>query len=140
MSIIFKRYFFFVLVVSMMSCDSDEEKKPDVCGDSIVVNEDLFSQESPNEFQLLNAEIIDDCIAITIGSNLCDGSTWQADLVTDGIETTAIPPSRLIRFNFTNLEDCEAFEMRTYQFYLGDEDQTVIYSLEDWEGELIYNE
>lgn len=123
----------------MASCSSDDDSPKDFCGDPVIINEDLFLQESPNDFMIQNAQISDDCIFVTIVTNGCDMATWQADLVTDGIQTTGIPPGRSLRLKFTNLEDCDAAFIKTYKFYLGNEDETVIYSLQDWEGELVHN-
>nr|WP_321222201.1 hypothetical protein [uncultured Psychroserpens sp.] len=130
---------YIIFLFIFVSCNSDDDKIMFACGDNIIVNENLFSQESPNDFSIQNAQISEDCIFITIVSNGCDMETWVADLVTDGLETTSIPPGRLLSLKFTNLEDCEAAFIKTYQFYLGNETQTVIYALEGWDGELVHN-
>jgi hypothetical protein len=128
-----------LIVVFMVSCSSDDDSSKEICGNPVIINENLFLQESPSDFMIQNAQISNDCIVITIVSNGCDMATWQADLLNDGIQTASIPPKRLLRLKFVNLEDCEAAYIKTYMFYLGSENETVIYSLQGWDGELVHN-
>ncbi|WP_299337189.1 hypothetical protein [uncultured Psychroserpens sp.] len=135
-----KNLVYLILSLLLFSCNSDDDTAEEVCGDSIIIDATLFQLDSPSNFDIIDAEITDDCIAITIFASGCDMSTWQADLVTDGLQTDSTPPYRLLRLNFSSQEPCEAGFLKTYQFYLGNETQTVIYSLEDWDEQLIHNE
>ena len=128
-----------VILVLLCSCNSDDDTNNKECGDAIIINEQLFLQDSPGNFVILNAQIIENCISIEIGASGCDANSWGTILVTDGMETASIPPARLLSFKLTNLEDCLAYFTRVYSFDLGIDEQTVIYSLEGWPDELIYN-
>lgn len=132
-----------LLVFVLWSCNSDDDNDSNnECGDQMIFDEELFNQESPSSFSIQNAEIDDDCLMVTLSASGCDGSSWEADLVTDGLETTSVPPSRSIRVDFTNIEVCTAVITRTFQFYLGsNNNETAIYWLEGWDGgALIHNE
>ncbi|RYH75599.1 hypothetical protein EVU94_01170 [Flavobacteriaceae bacterium 144Ye] len=132
-----------LLVFVLWSCNSDDDNDSNnECGDQMIFDEELFNQESPSSFSIQNAEIDGDCLMVTLSASGCDGSSWEADLVTDGLETTSVPPSRSIRVDFTNIEVCTAVITRTFQFYLGsNNNETAIYWLEGWDGgALIHNE
>lgn len=135
-----KYFLFFLISMVLLSChkDNDDNRKP--CGDSVVVNETLFQQDSESNFTILDAYISGDCLTVKIGASGCDPVNWQIVLVTDGLETTSIPPSRLLRLKLTTNEACEAYFTPEYSFDLGVENQTVIYSLEGWPEYLIHNE
>lgn len=140
---ILKKYMSFVFLLLLLGCNSDDDNgSNDECGDQMIFDEELFNQESPSSFSIQNAEIDGDCLMVTLSASGCDGSSWEADLVSDGLETTSVPPSRSIRVDFTNIEACTAVITRTFQFYLGsNNNETAIYWLEGWDGgALIHNE
>lgn len=125
--------------ISISSCHyNDDERHP--CGDSLIINQALFQQDSQDTFAILDATLSGDCLTVKIGASGCDAANWQIVLVTDGLETTSIPPSRLLSLKLTTNETCEAYFTPDYSFDLGTENQTVIYGLEDWPNKLIHNE
>ena len=134
-----RRLFCIVFLVLITSCSTNNGDDKDVCGDEVIIDEQLFLQDSPSDFVISYAEIVNNCISIEIQSSGCDAHTWQTDLITDGLETNSIPPARLLRLKLTNNEVCAAWITMVFNFDLGNENQQVVYSLEGWTEELIFN-
>jgi hypothetical protein len=137
----FKRVVFSLgALLFLASCQSDDDKSSvSKCDFDVIIDGDLFVVPTPDPFTIVNAEIINDCLEITIGASGCDGNSWDVNLISNYPITNEFTVGTDLSLKFVNIEDCEAFLMSTYSFNLAEiyEDYSnATFSLEGWDGEL----
>lgn len=103
------------VVMTFLSCDSSEINSPDVNARTIIDTE-LYNELSG--LNIFDAEIIGDVLMVTIGASGCDGSTWEARLVSAGGVIKTNPPKREVKIEFINKELCTAALAKVFVFDL----------------------
>ncbi|MFS4492407.1 hypothetical protein [Maribacter sp. 2308TA10-17] len=130
------------------SC-SEENQEPisALCDHLVIVDSNIFQNRSDddgtgrNAFEIINAEINNDCLSLTIQSGGCNNGTWHLDLVdADRVAETAIP-QRDLKVFLDNTELCNALTTMTISFELTPlriNDKLIILNLEKWGEQLEY--
>lgn len=67
---------------------------------------------------MIDAEIIGDVVKVTIGASGCDGSTWEARLISEGGVIKTNPPKCEVKIEFINKEVCAAVLTKVFVFDL----------------------
>ena len=117
--------YFLMLFLIMLSCNSDDDKKEIIecidsgnCDECALINNNLYNQVETENYNILNIEVVDDCLEIQFGSSGCNGENWKTELISsETILETAIP-QRNLRMNLDNPELCEAYITKTISFNL----------------------
>ncbi|WP_298649913.1 hypothetical protein [uncultured Proteiniphilum sp.] len=112
---------------------------PDINAPTIIDTE-LYNGISG--VNVLDAEIIGDVLKVSIGASGCDGSTWEARLISAGGIIKTNPPQREVKIEFINKEVCAAALTKTFVFDLKPlrvkEIRKVSIHLEGWPHLLLY--
>lgn len=109
------RFIVICVVLAALSCDRNEINPPDVNAPTIVDTE-LYNELSG--LYVYDAEIIGDVLKVTIGASGCDGSTWEARLISAGGVIKTNPPKREVKIEFINKEICAAVLAKEFVFDL----------------------
>lgn len=135
-------YLCFTLLLMNTQCESDDTIINNPCGQVVVIDNAFYQSAESSDYNLLNAEIVDQCLIIDISASGCDGSTWSMVLVDSGDVAESAPPQRYLKFVFTNNETCLAvftqersFDLSTLQINEGNE---IILNIEGFPESLIY--
>lgn len=124
------------------ACSVDDDQVTIDCGSNVIVNNNLYeSVQNESAFQVVNAEIIGNCLEVDIASGGCDGSSWQVDLIDADIIVETLPEERYLKISFENQELCNAIVTRTFSFdiqALQTSQQSVLLNLENYEEQMLY--
>jgi hypothetical protein len=101
-----------------MQCDEDDAVYSGNCDQVVIIDEDFYNSLSSENFTFIDAEIIDDCLSITIGASGCDGNSWNFNLIDSGAIAESSPEQRYLKFQLENNEDCLAVFERSVSFDL----------------------
>lgn len=88
-------------------CDEDDVQSSP-CDQMVVIDNGFYNAANSDEYSLQNAEIIDNCLSLSISASGCDGSSWSMVLVDSGAVAESSPEQRFLKFVFTNNEECLA--------------------------------
>jgi hypothetical protein len=124
----------------LVSCQSDDNSSVSECDFNVIIDGDLFELPSPSPYTVVNAEISDDCLEITIGSSGCDGNSWEVDLISNYPITNDFTIGADLSLKLVNLELCEAYITSAYSFNLSeisDDNLNAVFNLEGWNGALL---
>ncbi|WP_204346784.1 hypothetical protein [Psychroserpens algicola] len=134
-------FFCFMLLFMNTQCDDDDEVQ-EPCGQMVVVDSGFYDSAESGFYDLISAEIEDNCLNINISASGCDGSTWSMVLVDSGAVAESSPEQRFLKFVFTNQEVCLAvftqersFDLSTLQI---DGSHEIILNIEDFPEPLTY--
>ena len=139
---IFKLFGFCIFtLVFVPSCNNDnnDDNSTSECDFDTIIDLDLYEVPSPGFYTILNAEIEDECLAITFGASGCDGESWEVQLVSDFPIVAGWTGGANLSLKLTNPEVCAAYFTKTYSFDLSDihgDNISTMFSLEGWEGSL----
>lgn len=137
-------YFSLVFMIGLMGACSDDENTPDEktdCSDSIIIDKELYTNTQTNNYTITNAQITDNCLAIEIESNGCDGATWEAKLYDSGEVAESYPVQRFIRLLLINDDECDSVFTQLYHFDLTpikNDLQSAILNIEGWDNSLLF--
>ncbi|WP_431137359.1 hypothetical protein [Psychroserpens mesophilus] len=106
------------LLLMNTQCDDDDEIQDNVCGQSVIIDNDYFETAVSNEYALVGYSINGDCLSIEISASGCDGESWSMVLVDSGTITESSPEQRYLKFVFTNDELCLAVFSQSRVFNL----------------------
>lgn len=112
---------FFSLLLMNTTCDEDApfyDDQSDICDLKTIVNKSLYDNVDTTGYNLVEAEIVDDCLLITIGASGCSGNSWEYRLVDSGAVAESSPEQRFLKFELSNSEACQAFFQKTVSFDL----------------------
>ncbi len=102
-----------------MTCEEEEDLYNDeLCDKMTLVDENVFTNLESDHFNLINAEIINNCINITVGASGCDGSSWVFNLIDSGAVAESSPEQRYLKLQLLNDELCDAYFEKTISFNL----------------------
>ncbi|WP_303318497.1 hypothetical protein Q4Q34_04090 [Flavivirga abyssicola] len=115
-----------LLVVSIMcsflsiQCKEDDDIKPtiDICDQKTVINKNIYNNLVSADFNLVSAEITNNCLTIEISASGCDGNSWEFNLVDSGAVAESSPEQRYLKFQLINQEACLAVFKKTISFDL----------------------
>lgn len=97
----------FVMLFMNTQCDEDDVQSSP-CDQMVVIDNGFYNAANSDEYSLQNAEIIDNCLSLSISASGCDGSSWSMVLVDSGAVAESSPEQRFLKFVFTNNEECLA--------------------------------
>lgn len=123
------------------SCNNDDDQDDSVsqCDYNVIIDGDQYAEASPNDYDIANAEIIDDCLKITIRSGGCDGESWEVMLVSDYPLAFGDSFGANVGLKLTNTEDCEAYITKSFSFDLSvihNNNTDGVITLDGWDGTL----
>jgi hypothetical protein len=131
----------FTLLLMNTQCDEDDIIEAP-CDQTVVVDNSFYQSAESDFYNLINAEITDNCLTIEISASGCDGSTWSMVLVDSGDVIETFPVQRVLKFVFTNDEDCLAVFEQQRSFDLSplqiNDDNEVILIIVDFPEQLSY--
>ena len=133
--------FISLFLFSTSSCENKIIPEKSTCDGAVIINNELYKSASTANFEIISAEIIDDCLKLKFNSSGCDGHTWQMDLLDSGDILESFPPRRFIRLTIKNEEACDAWLTKEYSFDLNKiqvEGNQVLLKLSNWEKLLLY--
>ena len=97
----------FMLLFMNTQCDEDDiQSSP--CDQMVVIDDGFYNSSVSSEFMFQSAEIIENCLNVSISASGCDSSTWSMVLVDSGAVAESLPEQRFLKFVFTNDEVCLA--------------------------------
>jgi len=131
----------FAVIFSAGSCTKGNLLS-DGPGDSIIISQALFANESADNFTIKNAFIIGDSLYVDITSGGCSGRSWVIRVVDAGVVAESYPVQRFIKIFLENKELCKAlitkrFAIDLTPIKLFGEDKISI-NLHRWRGVLLY--
>ena len=85
-----------------------------------IVDQDQFSNESSDGFDIDDVQLDEDCLAILFGAGGCSGDTWELKLLGSEATTFSEPPQRSIRLVLKDDEECEAYIEQIVSFDISD--------------------
>lgn len=97
----------FILLFMNTQCD-DDDIQVSPCDQVTVIDNGFYTTSESSEFSFQAAEIIENCLNVSISASGCDGSTWSMVLVDSGNIAESFPEQRYLKFVFTNNETCLA--------------------------------
>jgi hypothetical protein len=86
--------------------------------EGIIIDEVRYNTLMNESFTVESAEIIEDCIIITIGASGCSSENWEFDLIDSNLIAESSPVQRSIKLDFINPEACLAAFTKTLIFDL----------------------
>jgi len=134
--------FCFALLLMSTQCDEDDDMAPEPCGQTVVVDSGFYESAESASYELINAEINDNCLIVNISASGCDGNSWSAVLVDSGAVAESSPEQRFLKFVFSNDEECLAVITQERSFDLSaiqvDGSTDIILNIEDFPEALTY--
>jgi len=100
--------FCFILLLMNTQCDEDDGFLQEPCDQMVVVDSGFYESAESDVYSLINAEILDNCLAVNVSASGCDGNTWSMVLVDSGAVAESSPEQRFLKFVFSNDEECLA--------------------------------
>ena len=132
----------FTLLFMNTQCDEDDEVQS-YCGEAVVVDPGYYETATSDPYDLISAEITDNCLNIEFSASGCDGSTWSAVLVDSGDIMESSPEQRNLKLVFSNEELCQAVFEQTRIFDLTnlqiEGSSSILLNIEDFPAPLTYN-
>ena len=107
----------FMLLFMNTQCDEDDiQSSP--CDQMVVIDDGFYNSAVSSEFMFQSAEIIENCLNVSISASGCDSSTWSMVLVDSGAVAESLPEQRFLKFVFTNDEVCLAVFSQERSLYI----------------------
>lgn len=133
----------FALVLNT-KCNDDTIALPaNNCDAGIIINEAVFENSTSNYYNSINAEIIDDCLLITVTASGCSGESWEMSLIDSGNIAESSPPQRHLKFILINNESCLAIVGKTQSFDLSalqiENGNEISLNIQDFPEALLYS-
>jgi len=108
----------FPLLLMNTQCDDDDDVQDSDCGQLVIIDNSFYESAMSAEFNLIDFDLVDDCLTVEIGASGCDGETWSLVLVDSGDIAESSPEQRFLKLIFTNNEACLAVFTQTRVFNL----------------------
>ena len=128
-------------IFTLSACNEEEIIVEYFCGDSVVVDSELYDATTTSHYSIVSVRVINQCVSIRISSGGCNGETWMATLVDSEDESLSTPPERFLKLNLENNEACLAVFEREFLFDTRSiptvSSGTVILHLEGWDEPII---
>ena len=106
----------------MLACTSSDDDNLSIyegdCDQDSVVNAQLYENARTDDFQINEISVVDNCLLLSLSASGCSGEAWDMQLIDSGNVLESFPPQRMLRFVFTNPEDCEALITKEISFDL----------------------
>jgi hypothetical protein len=122
-------------------CDDDAPLQ-DPCGQAVVIDSGFYDTAESNVYDLISAEIQENCLTIKISASGCDGNSWSMVLVDSGAVAESSPEQRYLKFVFTNQEVCLAIVNQQRSFDLSslqiNGSNEIILNIEEFPESLTY--
>ena len=113
----------------------------DPCGKKTELNADKYASRVTDNYTILEAVLINNCIRVKVSSSGCDGSSWEAGMVDSESVMESMPVQRNIRFYLDNNEECDAVIQKSFYFDLSPiqtSDSEILINLQNWNQQLRY--
>ncbi|BAO76334.1 hypothetical protein [Winogradskyella sp. PG-2] len=128
------------ILLSFISCNNDDDSDArSQCDFEIIIDLDQYEIPSPSVYTIIDAQINENCLEITIGASGCDGESWDVELVSDFPLVAGDSGGSNLSLKLRNSEVCAAYFTRTFSFdtteLLGDL-TSMSFVLEGWGGML----
>jgi hypothetical protein len=96
-------------------CSIKEKDKQSNCDQDVIISQ-IEYENAPNDlydpindkYNIINMEIVGNCLKIKFWASGCDGSTWIVKLIDLGVVAESIPCQRTLRVSLDNKEACRA--------------------------------
>jgi len=105
----------FLYIAIFSSCGSSDDPA-ETCGPEVVISGELFVTANTELLDIINININEDCLELTIGSSGCDGERWEVNLIDAEVILESFPVQRNVVISIFNDEECDAYFMRDYTF------------------------
>ena len=83
--------FCFVLLLTNTQCDDDIQTGVMPCNQTVVVDAGFYESANSDVYEVVSAQITDNCLNITISASGCDGNSWSMVLVDSGAVAESSP-------------------------------------------------
>jgi hypothetical protein len=137
----FKKLSIVVCVLFFYACNNDDNGDTNMqCDFTTIIDLDAYEIPSPSTYAIINAEVNENCLKITIGASGCDPMNWDVELASDYPLVAGDIGGANIGLKLTNIEVCLAYFETTYSFDLSEllEGVTSInLNLDGWNGSLV---
>ena len=135
----------FIILFCLVACSDDDSKaEKDInntsCSNSVIIDQELYQSIESSHYDILNAQIEEDFLVVTISSNGCNGEDWKVCLIeADNLEEYDLL-KRNLRISLVNNQFCEALIAREFSFDLRPikEEDEILIGLVGWEPLLQY--
>jgi len=105
----------FLYIAIFSSCGSSDDPA-ETCGPEVVISGELFVTANTELLDIINININEDCLELTLGSSGCDGERWEVNLIDAEVILESFPVQRNVVISIFNDEECDAYFMRDYFF------------------------
>jgi len=150
---VFKLLIGYVIILlcflNMTQCNEDDLIISDdlslilVCDEPVIIDDDIYNEDTSDYFVIESAIIEDDCLTIMISASGCDSNSWDFDLIASTLIGESIPLQRFVKLIFTNPEACLAYFTKEVSFDLStiqvENENQVGVNLLDFEDRLLYS-
>ena len=109
----------FLYLAIFSSCGSSDDPA-ESCGPEVVISGELFATANTELLDIINININEDCLELTMGSSGCDGERWEVNLIDAEVILESFPVQRNVIISIFNDEECDAYFMRDYFFDISD--------------------
>ena len=100
------------------TCDDDTIPQESECDAFAIVDDSAFDNNESSFFEIISANIEDDCLNIEISASGCSGETWEIELFSNTVINESLPVQRGLKLILTNNEACLAVFTRQTSFDL----------------------
>ncbi|WP_298498084.1 hypothetical protein [uncultured Algibacter sp.] len=122
-------------------CEEDDDYLS-VCDNLVIIDESYYNTFDSGNFTFIDAEVIDNCLSVTISASGCDGNSWAYNLVDSGSIAESLPEQRYLKLELLNEEACLAVFKRTVSFDLTpikiEGSNEIILNIEGFESSINY--
>ena len=133
----------FCILFLNTTCDDDVVEVPKTeCDQFAIADNSLYQGAQSDFYQIVSAEVVEDCLNFEVSASGCSGDTWDFLLLASEDVMESFPIQRNITLILVNQEACLAIFTKEVSFDLTDlqvegEDE-ITFNLEDYEDSISY--
>ena len=114
-----------------------------LCDAVTVINSELYENAESDFNSIVNVDISQNCLTITVSASGCSGDTWVFGLVGSETVMESSPVQRNVRLVLTNDEACLAVFTQEQSFDLSplqvEGENEVLLSIQDFSDQIMYS-
>jgi len=135
---------FLCMIFLNTTCDDDVVGVPETdCDQFALADNSLYEGAESDFYQIINAEVFEDCLNLEVSASGCSGETWEFLLLATEDVMESSPVQRNIKLVLINQEACLAVFSREVSFDLTDlqveGENEVVFNLQDHEESITYS-
>ncbi|GLB50156.1 hypothetical protein [Neptunitalea lumnitzerae] len=141
----FKLISVLAVLITAISCSEDEPSvvRSAQCGEFVVLSTSGYNGTPSSSFSILEAELVEDCLTLTVSASGCSGNTWQGTIYAADYEIVNAEVVFDARLDVVNIEACTAVPSTEMVFDVSSlqvsGENSVMISIDGWNADLVYS-